>query len=67
MNHTVDTVENIAKSEYKELATRKETALYFQTCQYPKILFSMLDGKDYSETIWRYVRPIYERPFTSTG
>ena len=57
------TVENIAKSEYKELATRKETALYFQTCQYPKILFSMLDGKDYSETIWRYIRPAYERPF----
>lgn len=57
-------IENIAKSEYKELATRKETALYFQTCQYPKILFSMLDGKDYSETIWRYVRPSYERPFS---
>lgn len=57
-------VEDIAKSEYKELATRKETALYFQTCQYPEILFSMLDGKNYAETIWRYVRPTYERPFT---
>lgn len=57
-------VEIIAKSEYKELETRKATALYFQTCQYPKILFSMLDGKDYSETIWRYIRPEYERPFT---
>lgn len=56
-------IENVAKREYKELATRKETALYFQTCQYPKILFSMLDGKDYSETIWRYIRPIYTRPF----
>ncbi|MFK7982742.1 MAG: T4 RnlA family RNA ligase [Saprospiraceae bacterium] len=60
-------IENIAKSEYQELATRKETALYFQTCQYPKILFSMLDGKDYSETIWRYIRPTYTRPFISTG
>jgi len=57
-------IEIIAKSEYKELPTRKETALYFQTCQYPKILFSMLDRKDYSETIWRYIRPAYERPFT---
>ena len=56
-------IENIAKSEYKELATRKKTALYFQTCQYPKILFSMLDGKDYSETIWSYIRPTYKRPF----
>lgn len=57
-------IENIAKSEYKELATRKETALYFQTCKYPKILFSMLDGKDYSETIWRYIRPVYEKPYS---
>ena len=57
------TIENIAKSEYKELATRKETALYFQTCRYPKILFMMLDGKDYSEVIWRYIRPEYERPY----
>ena len=57
-------IENIAKRDYKELATRKETALYFQTCSYPKILFSMLDDKDYSQTIWRYVRPEYERPFT---
>ena len=61
------TIANIAKNDYKELTTRKETALYFQTCQYPKILFLMLDGKDYSETIWRYVRPKYERPFTATG
>jgi len=60
-----DTIETIAKNDYKELTTRKETALYFQTCQYPKILFSMLDGKDYSETIWRYVRPQYERPFST--
>ncbi len=57
-------IEDIAKSEYKELATRKETALYFQTCKYPKILFSMLDGKDYSATIWRYIRPVYERPYS---
>ncbi|MEM1122490.1 MAG: T4 RnlA family RNA ligase [Bacteroidota bacterium] len=57
-------IEDIAKNEYQVLATRKETALYFQKCTYPKILFSMLDGKDYAKTIWRYIRPIYERPFT---
>lgn len=57
-------IENIAKSEYKELPTRKETALYFQTCTYPKILFSMLDGRDYSQTIWRYIRPEYQRPYS---
>ena len=57
-------IENIAKKEFKVLSTRKETALYFQKCTYPKILFSMLDGKDYEGTIWRYIRPTYERPFT---
>lgn len=56
-------IENIAKKEFKIVGTRKETAFYFQTCTYPKILFSMLDGKDYKETIWRYIRPEYERPF----
>jgi len=58
-------IENIAKEDYQELETRKETAFYFQTCRYPKILFSMLDGKDYSETIWRYVRPEFQRPFSN--
>lgn len=56
-------IEDIAKKEFKTLGTRKETALYFQTCTYPKILFLMLDGRDYAETIWRYIRPVYERPF----
>lgn len=43
--------------------SRKETALYFLNCQYPGILFSMLDKKDYSHQIWRMVKPKYELPF----
>jgi RNA ligase len=42
---------------------RKETALYFQTQQYPSILFAMLDGKPYDKIIWKMVRPQYAKPF----
>lgn len=31
------------------------------------ILFSMRDGKDYSETIWKSIRPVYAKPFWSKG
>ena len=27
------------------------------------IVFSMLDGKDYSQQIWRMIRPDYSKPF----
>ena len=56
-------IEEEAKADFKTLATRKETALYFQTCKYPSVLFSILDERDYSETIWRMIRPEFEKPF----
>ncbi len=37
--------------------TRKELAEWFKQCQYPGIMFSMLDGKDYSDQIWKLVKP----------
>lgn len=52
------------RRDFKELPSRKETALYFNTCQYPKILFSMLTGKDYAKQIWKLVKPAYAKPFT---
>lgn len=27
------------------------------------VVFAMLDGKDYSETIWKMIRPEYQKPF----
>ena len=56
-------IENQAKSDFKTLKTRKETAEYFRTCAYPNILFLMLDNKDYNDAIWRVIKPEYERPF----
>lgn len=51
------------ESVYKILSTRKETAEYFNKQKYPKILFLMLDGRDYSSVVWKLVRPKYAKPF----
>ena len=48
---------------YRELETRKETALYFQTQNYPSILFAMLDKRDYAPMIWKLIRPTFQKPF----
>jgi RNA ligase len=56
-------IENQCKEEFKELGDRKETAVYFQTCKYPSILFAMLDRKDYSQAIWKLIKPKFEKPF----
>ena len=58
-------IENTCKSDFKVLSNRKETALYFTACQYPHVLFAMLDSHDYSEMIWKLLKPKYERPFRS--
>jgi RNA ligase len=58
-----EAIDNYCKQHYKELATRKETAIYFQTLQHSSILFAMLDGYDYSPMIWKKLRPKYEKPF----
>lgn len=58
-------IENTAKAEFKDLGDRKETALYFQQCTYPAILFSMLDKRDYSDAIWKMLRPTFSKPFSN--
>jgi hypothetical protein len=60
-------IESEARLEFKVLENRKETAFYFSTCQHPKILFFMLDGKDYSKIIWRMVEPAFEKPFRASS
>ncbi len=58
-------IEDAARAEFKDLGDRKETALYFQQCAYPNILFSMLDERDYADAIWKMLRPKYSRPFSN--
>lgn len=58
-------IEAQAKAEYRVLATRKETALYFHQCAYPSVMFNMLDKKDYHDVIWKMLRPQFEKPFAN--
>lgn len=54
-------IENQCKTSFKIMETRKETAAYFFTQPYPKILFLMLENKDYSKIIWRLIRPKFAK------
>lgn len=58
-------VETAAKAEFKILETRKETALYYQTCRFPAILFKMMENKPYNQIIWRLIKPKFEKPFAN--
>ncbi len=44
---------------------RKEWAIYFQQQKYPGVLFLMLDRRDYTQVIWKLIKPGYQRPFRS--
>jgi T4 RnlA family RNA ligase len=56
-------IEIECQQAFKDLGNRRETAMYFQTQKYPGVLFLMLDGRDYSQVIWKLIKPGYERPF----
>ncbi|MGB3468022.1 MAG: T4 RnlA family RNA ligase [Cyclobacteriaceae bacterium] len=64
LNEEYNEILAVAKKEYKILNSRKETALYFKTCTYPSILFNLLDGKPVDQTIWKLIKPAYEKPFS---
>ena len=51
------------KIEGKDLS-RKEIAeiLRLETPINRALIFCMLDGMDYSDLIWKNIRPIYEKP-----
>jgi len=42
----------------KNLENRKEQAILIQKNKHAGIVFSMLDGKDYSNIIWKSIRPV---------
>lgn len=52
-----------SKSAFKELESRKETALYVQTQKHPSVLFHMLNGKRPDKIIWKMVRPKFSTPY----
>lgn len=50
-------IEADARSQMRYVGTRKELAEHIKTCRYPAVMFNMLDLKDYSETIWKLIKP----------
>lgn len=59
-------IEEISKKQYKspsEFESMRDFAEYTKNQQYPSVLFKMKDKKDYSEFIWKTIRPEYSRPF----
>lgn len=58
-------IETTAKAEFKVFETDKETALYFQTCTYPAVLFAMWKNRAYAKIIWRLIKPKFEKAFAT--
>ncbi|RYZ20784.1 MAG: 2'-5' RNA ligase, partial [Sphingobacteriales bacterium] len=58
-----DAIESRCRADFKEVDSRKETAMYFMTCPYPAVLFAMLNRKRYAPIIWKMIRPKFEKPF----
>jgi T4 RnlA family RNA ligase len=56
-------IELACQANFKDLGDRKTTAAYFQTQPNAKILFLMLDQRDYSQAIWKLIKPEFQRPF----
>lgn len=38
-----------------DFETRKDAAEYFKTCEYPSVLFAMLNGEDVTRYIWKII------------
>ncbi len=45
--------------------SRSEFARIARRYKHSGILFAMLDGKDYSQMIWKLIKPEYEKPFSN--
>ena len=59
-------IEEVSKKEFKpilDFGSVREFAEYTKNQKYPTVLFKMKDSKDYSEFIWRQIRPKYSKPF----
>lgn len=48
-------------------SVRKDQAMYFMQSPHKAILFQMLDGKSYAETIWDRIKPKVLRTFKKDG
>lgn len=59
-----DEIENICQDQFVDLGDRKLTAEHYnKNCKYPSILFKMLDRRDYSQIIWKLIKPSAEKAY----
>jgi T4 RnlA family RNA ligase len=58
-------IEAECRRVFQDLGDRRQTAMYFQAQKYPGVLFLMLDGREYSQVIWKLIKPGFELPFRS--
>lgn len=68
LTKSYNNIEETAKKEFKpveEFDSVKDFAEYAKKQTFPSILFKMKDNKDYSEFIWKQIRPKYSKPFKS--
>jgi T4 RnlA family RNA ligase len=76
VRNTVEDIKNeyeMINSEYKwifqvlmrssQSETKKGFAEMAKKYKHPSILFKMFDGKEYSNYIWKQIRPNYQKPF----
>ncbi len=56
-------IETYCKDNFKSFDNRKDAAEYYKNLKHTAVLFKMLDNKDYSQIIWKMLRPAYEKPF----
>lgn len=54
---------HVTRDIKSEREFRKAFAGYAMRSPYSDILFKIMDGKDYTEAIWKRLKPDYERPF----
>lgn len=50
-------IESYVENNFKVLSNRKETAEYFKTLKYSSLFFKKLDDKNYSDLIWKIIKP----------
>jgi hypothetical protein len=46
-----------------QIKIKQEFAEFAKQYKHPAILFRMFDGKSYSDYIWKWIRPVYSKPF----
>ena len=67
LEHSYKMLENEYRWIYKIVSrATSERKLFAEMAlryKHPSILFSMLDGKDYSSAIWKLLRPTWSKPF----